>query len=79
MAAERAVNARLAGSCHLPIAAFAELDGGQMRLRARVGAPDGSEMVADELHGPIADGPALGRELAERLLAAGADRILADL
>src|SRR5699024_8662818 len=53
--AERAVNARLAGSCHLPIAAFAEHDGEHMRLRACVGAPDGSEMVSDDIRGRTAD------------------------
>jgi|SRR5699024_10976328 len=77
--AERAVNARLAGSCHLPIAAFAEHDGEQLRLRACVGAPDGSEMVSDEITGSTASAEQLGVTLAERLLAAGADRILADL
>jgi len=77
--AERAVNARLAGSCHLPIAAFAEHDGRHMRLRACVGAPDGSHMVRDEISGPVQDAAALGTALAERLLAAGADKILADL
>lgn len=77
--AERAVNARLAGSCHLPIAAFAEIDNAQLRLRACVGAPDGHKLVAGETHGAAADGYRLGVELAERLLAEGADRILADL
>lgn len=77
--AERAVNARLAGSCHLPIAAYAEHDGERMRLRACVGAPDGSRMVCDEINGPATRAPQLGTALAERLLAAGADRILAAL
>lgn len=77
--AERAVNARLAGSCHLPIAAFAEHDGRQLRLRACVGAPDGSQMVRDEITGNTRHAEQLGITLAERLLAAGADRILADL
>lgn len=79
VAAERAVSARLSGSCHLPIAAFAELDGSELRLRACVGAPDGSRLVADECRGPAAEGERLGVELAERLLEAGAGRILAAL
>lgn len=79
VAAERAVNARLAGSCHLPIAAFAEPAPEGLRLRACVGAPDGSRLVADEILGPVEAGERLGVELAERLLAAGADRILAAL
>ena len=77
--AERAVNARLEGSCHLPIAAHAEHDGSTLRLRAAVGKPDGSVMVRDEISGPTGEAAGLGQALAERLLAAGADRILADL
>jgi len=79
VAAERAVNARLAGSCHLPIAAYGEIDGASLRLRACVGAPDGSRMVADEIRGDAVEGEALGTTLAERLLTAGAGRILAEL
>lgn len=79
VAAERAVNARLDGSCHLPIAAFAEHDGDNMHLRASVGAPDGSRMVSDAIDGPVEQAQHLGTRLAERLLAAGADQILAEL
>lgn len=77
--AERAVNARLEGSCHLPIAAHAVHDGHTLFLRACVGKPDGTVMVRDEISGPTAQASALGYRLAERLLDAGADRILADL
>lgn len=77
--AERAVNRRLAGSCHLPIAAHASHDGVTLRLRACVGHPDGSAMVYDELTGGIDEAAGLGHALAERLLRAGADRILAEL
>lgn len=77
--AERAVNARLAGSCHLPIAAFAQINGDNLRLRACVGAPDGSQLVTGEMQGAAVDGARLGVELAERLLTQGADRILAAL
>lgn len=77
--AERAFAARLQGSCTSPVAGFAELDGGTLRLRGRVGAPDGSRMYADEISGPAADGPQLGRRLAERLLAAGAGALLEEL
>src|SRR5699024_7960272 len=62
--AERAVNARLAGSCHLPIAAFAQHDGEQLHLRACVGAPDGSAMVGDEITGSTDDAEQLGVKLA---------------
>ena len=77
--AERAVNARLEGSCHLPIAAHATHDGQILHLTACVGRPDGTLMVKDEISGPAGEAAALGHRLAERLLAAGADRILAEL
>jgi hydroxymethylbilane synthase len=77
--AERAVNARLEGSCHLPIAAHAVHDGQTLRLRACVGKPDGSVMVRDEISGPTGEAAALGHRLADRLLGAGAGKILAEL
>ncbi|WP_423823008.1 hydroxymethylbilane synthase [Salinisphaera sp. SPP-AMP-43] len=77
--AERAVNSRLEGSCHLPIAAHATHDGVHLHLRACVGRPDGSVMVRDQITGPTGEAAELGHALAERLLAAGADQILADL
>src|SRR5699024_8359609 len=77
--AERAVNQRLEGSCHLPIAAYGVHDGHRLHLQAAVGRPDGSAMIRDEISGSVAQADTLGRTLAEQLLAAGADRILSDL
>lgn len=77
--AERALNHRLQGGCQVPIACFAELDGSQLRLRALVGAIDGSRVIEDEIHGPAEQAEQLGVTLAERLLSAGADKILAEV
>ena len=74
--AERALNRRLEGGCQVPIASFAVIEDDQLWLRALVAEPDGTEVLRDELRGPAADAEALGAELAERLLAAGAGRIL---
>ncbi len=74
--AERALNATLNGGCQVPIAGYAELDGGDLYLRGLVGEPDGSLILRDEVRGPRARAHDLGVELAERLLAQGADRIL---
>ncbi|MFT4743624.1 MAG: hydroxymethylbilane synthase [Yoonia sp.] len=68
LVAERAFLADLDGSCHTPIAALAEIDGDQMRLRGEILREDGSEALSDDVTGPIADGPALGRAMAKRLL-----------
>lgn len=79
--AERAFNARLRGGCQVPIAGYAELLpidlGGGLRLRGLVGAVDGSRIVGGEVRGPLAQAEALGVALAERLLADGADALLA--
>ena len=66
----------LQGSCQSPIAGFAELQGDELKLRGLVGMPDGSRVLADAVTGPAADAPALGLELAKRLLAAGAGELL---
>ncbi len=77
--AERAFAARLEGSCQSPVAGFAELAGDVLRLRGLVGAPDGSLVFADEISGPAGQGADLGTALAEKLLAAGAGPLLAEL
>jgi hydroxymethylbilane synthase len=69
LAAERAFLAALDGSCETPIAGLAELDGGTLRLRGEILRTDGSEALADERTGAIADGADMGRNLAAALLA----------
>ncbi|WP_212524866.1 hydroxymethylbilane synthase [Actibacterium sp. MT2.3-13A] len=69
LAAERAFLAELDGSCETPIGGLAELDGGTLRLRGEILRPDGSERLADELSGAIADGAEMGRALAAGLKA----------
>lgn len=68
LAAERAFLAALDGSCETPIAGLATLSGGNLRLRGEILKTDGSAAIADEIAGAIADGPELGRSLADRLL-----------
>lgn len=74
--AERAMNRRLQGGCQVPIAGYAELQGDEIRLRALVGSVDGREIIRDEIRGARADAETLGVALADRLLEAGAGRIL---
>jgi len=77
--AERAFNQTLNGGCQVPIAGYAELEGEQIYLRGLVGKPDGSEILRAEIRGSSAQAHELGVELAQQLLARGADRILAAL
>jgi len=76
LAAERAMNAQLGGSCTVPVAGHAVVGDGRVRLAGLVAAPDGARVVRDAIEGPAADAAALGAALAERLLAAGGAPIL---
>lgn len=68
IAAERAFLARLDGSCQTPIAGLAELRDDHLLLRGEVLKPDGSAAICGNREGKIADGPAMGADLAEELL-----------
>ena len=78
--AERALLAELEGGCQVPLGAWARMDaaapGGQIVLDACVCSADGKDLIRDSLRGPADNPQSLGRELAHRLLDAGADRIL---
>ncbi len=76
---ERAMNRALQGGCQVPIGAYALVEGEEVWLRGLVGSPDGSRVIRDEIRGPLAGGEALGHTLAQRLLADGADAILAEV
>jgi len=74
--AERAMNRALHGSCHVPVAALARLDGKRLWLQALVGsAEDGSAVRAEET-GDAAQAEAIGTAVARRLLDAGASAFL---
>ncbi|GAB3485103.1 hydroxymethylbilane synthase [Azotobacter salinestris] len=75
--AERALNRRLNGGCQVPIACYAELEGDQLWLRGLVGQPDGSLLLRAEARAPSSEAETLGMQVADALLAQGAQRILA--
>jgi hydroxymethylbilane synthase len=79
VAAERALLAGLGGSCRTPLGGHATLAGDRLTVRGLVGRPDGSEMLREVIEGSAAEAADLGTELARRLRARGADRILAEL
>ena len=69
LAAERAFLLTLDGSCETPIAGLATLDGDTLHLRGQVLRPDGSEAIAGDRSGPVAQGGQMGVDLAQDLLA----------
>jgi hydroxymethylbilane synthase len=72
--AERAFLAALGGGCNVPLGALAEAESGAWRLRGLVAREDGSRSVRGERRG--SDPVAVGRALAEELLARGAAELL---
>jgi hydroxymethylbilane synthase len=79
VAAERALLAGLGVGCRTPVAGHATLQGDRLTIRGLVGRPDATEILTDATSGAVAEAAALGAELARRLLASGAGRILAEL
>lgn len=69
LSAERAFLAALDGSCEMPIAGLAVIEGPEIWLRGEILRPDGSESLHEEGRAPLADAAELGRELAARLRA----------
>jgi hydroxymethylbilane synthase len=71
LSGERAVVRELEATCHTPVGVHAD----SARIRGFAGLPDGSQWLLDEV--PAGDDPeAAGRELARRMLAAGAADLL---
>lgn len=75
--AERAFLARLDGSCQTPIAGLAEIYDGQLILQGEILRPDGSEAIRARREGEIADGVAIGVDLADELLSRAGPGFLA--
>lgn len=74
--AERALNKHLNGGCQVPIACYAVLEGEQIWLRGLVGEPSGGLLLSAEARGPRTSASELGVQVADALLAQGADDIL---
>ena len=68
LAAERAFLATLDGSCETPIGGLAELTEDGLHLRGEILRPDGTRVIAGARRGPVADGAAMGEDLARELL-----------
>jgi len=75
--AERTVSRTFGGSCQIPLAAFAEVAGGTMRLRSMVATPDGKRIATAEVSGSTDNPEALGQQVVELLRAQDAAAILA--
>ena len=77
--AERSISRALGGSCSVPLAAYAEIENGRLRLRALVISPDGTAYAEAESYGAVEDADAVAAAATRELRERGADRILAAL
>lgn len=77
--AERSLLKTLEGGCQVPIGAFAEVKSTGLYLDAVVGSLDGSITFRKKMRGSKNNPEKLGKQLANDLLKAGADKILAEI
>ena len=77
--AERGVLVGLDADCNVPLAAYAEVEDGKLRLRALLAGPGGQRVLTSEIEGAVDCAAELGSQLAERLLAGGGLQLLEQL
>ena len=77
--AERGFSRALAGSCTVPLGAYALRDGDNINMTGFVASVDGKQILRENITGLAANADAVGRALAAKLVARGADKILATL
>lgn len=75
--AERALMRGLGAGCHTPVAGYAHLLTGELRITGLVASPDGRTVLRGTVTGPAEKAESLGTELAEVLMARGARPLLA--
>ena len=66
----------LGATCDTPVGVLGRASGDALTVEGYAGRPDGSDWVRDSVEGSVDDAAALGAELGERMLSAGAAEIL---
>jgi hydroxymethylbilane synthase len=77
--AERGLLRALGGSCQVPVAGRARLNGDRLTIKGLIASLDGSRVIADELSGSAEKPAELGMDLGRKLLSMGAGEILAEI
>ena len=75
---ERSLLAQLEAGCRAPVAARARASKDSLTVEAAVFSADGSRILRDRSDGAPAEAARIGRELGERLLAAGAAALIGE-
>ncbi|MEA2506123.1 MAG: hydroxymethylbilane synthase [Actinomycetota bacterium] len=76
---ERSFAERLEGGCSVPLGCHAVLRDEGLVVSGFLGSPFGGDSFRDRISGPVAEARALGTELAEAILHAGGDEVLAEV
>lgn len=76
---ERAFLKTLEGGCQVPAGCFTRLEDSSVSITGFVASPDGKIYIKEQLTGPFGEYEKLGRQLAEKLLATGGDRIMKEI
>jgi hydroxymethylbilane synthase len=79
VSAERGLLRALGGSCQVPVAGKARIEGTQLIIRGLIASLDGTRVIAEEMRGPVDDAFKLGLDLGQKLLSMGAGEILAEI
>ncbi len=79
VAAERGFSRTLAGSCTVPLGAFATKQNNTINITGFVASVDGKQMLRETMTGDANNAESIGKALAAKLISLGADRILATL
>ncbi|MBE0479436.1 MAG: hydroxymethylbilane synthase [Dehalococcoidia bacterium] len=74
--AERAFLRTFGAGCRIPVAAFATVQAGNLRIKGMAASIDGTTMLRDFREGPAPDAERIGRILAESLLGLGARELI---
>ncbi|KAG1649544.1 Porphobilinogen deaminase [Nymphon striatum] len=77
--AERGFSRALAGSCTVPLGAYATKSDNGISITGFVASVDGKKMLRESINGDANNAEALGKALAAKLVSLGADKILAEL
>jgi len=77
--AERSLLRHLEGGCQIPIGAYGQVQGNELRLNGVIGSLDGKRMVKGTRSGSHIDAERIGIELAKELLKRGGKEILDEI
>ena len=79
VSAERGLLRALGGSCQVPVAGKARLEGDRLTIKGLIASLDGLRVIAREISGPSSDPAALGMELGAAMISLGAGEILREI